>query len=215
MAGRAWPEAEGRPDRYGARTKGTLNKSQMPVLAKHQYEKIALALAGGDSIKNAYIAGGYSYNPANATRTCQRREIVERVAEIKAERAALEARTRVVAAEEAGVDRAWIIRHLKINALGALRGDPMRDRAGRLMRDETGAQLYHRPDRAAANKALELLGRSEGIFVDRTEVGGPGDFSRLADDELDAAIVDVSKALRESPEGLKLLEHLSAKETSE
>lgn len=188
----------------------------MPVLAKHQYEKIALALAGGDSIKNAYIAGGYSYNPANATRTCQRREIVERVAEIKAERAALEARTRVVAAEEAGVDRAWIIRHLKINVLGAMRGDPMRDRTGKLMKDpETGAQLYTKPDRQAANKGLELLGRSEGIFVDRTEVGGPGDFSRLADDELDAAILDVSKALRESPEGLKLLEHLSAKETSE
>jgi phage terminase small subunit len=37
---------------------------------------------------------------------------------------------------------------------------------------------------AVANKALELLGREKGMFIERREVGEPGDFDRLADAEL-------------------------------
>ena len=33
-------------------------------------------------------------------------------------------------------------------------------------------------------KALELLGKHWGLFVDRHEVGGPGDFVKLSDAEI-------------------------------
>ncbi len=41
---------------------------------------------------------------------------------------------------------------------------------------------------AVANRALELLGKEHGMFIDRKEVGAPGEFERLADDELFDAI---------------------------
>jgi hypothetical protein len=39
-------------------------------------------------------------------------------------------------------------------------------------------------DQSAANRALELLGKEAGMFIDRRETGGPGDFARMGDDEL-------------------------------
>ena len=38
-------------------------------------------------------------------------------------------------------------------------------------------------------KALELLGKHWGLFVERHEVGGPGDFVKLTDAEIDAEIM--------------------------
>ena len=36
-----------------------------------------------------------------------------------------------------------------------------------------------------ANKALALLGEEIGMFVDRKELGKPGEFSRMSDEELE------------------------------
>ena len=38
-------------------------------------------------------------------------------------------------------------------------------------------------------KALELLGKHWGLFVERHEVGGPGEFVKLSDAEIDAEIM--------------------------
>jgi hypothetical protein len=51
---------------------------------------------------------------------------------------------------------------------------------------------------SVANKALELLGKEFGMFIDRKEVGRPNEFARMSDEELDAF-------LRESIEALSLL----------
>ena len=91
------------------------------------------------------------------------------------------------AVDEAAVDSAWVIRHLKHNALMAMRGDPVFDRRGQ----PTG---NFRPDRHAANRALELLGRSVGLFIEKVEVGVPGDFSQMSDPEL---IVKIGEAARD------------------
>jgi len=50
---------------------------------------------------------------------------------------------------------------------------------------------------SVANKALEPLGKELGMF-NRKEVGGPNEFARMSDEELDAC-------LRESIEPLSLL----------
>ena len=57
---------------------------------------------------------------------------------------------------------------------------------------------------SVANKALELLGKELGMFIDRKEVGGPNEFARMSDEELDAY-------LRESIESLSLLHNGRAK----
>ena len=47
---------------------------------------------------------------------------------------------------------------------------------------------------AVANRALELLGKSLGIFVERSEQGKPGDFAHFSDEELDAQLIQRLKA---------------------
>lgn len=41
---------------------------------------------------------------------------------------------------------------------------------------------------SVANRALELLGKERGMFIDRKEVGGPGDFAAMSDADLDSFI---------------------------
>jgi len=37
---------------------------------------------------------------------------------------------------------------------------------------------------AAANRALELLGREVNAFIEKKEIGQPGEFDHMSDDEL-------------------------------
>jgi hypothetical protein len=39
---------------------------------------------------------------------------------------------------------------------------------------------------SVARKALELLGKELGMFIDRKEVGGPNEFERMSDEVWDA-----------------------------
>jgi phage terminase small subunit len=50
-------------------------------------------------------------------------------------------------------------------------------------------------DPSAANRALELLGKELRMFVDRKEVGGPGDFAKLSDEELDEILIRTEEEL--------------------
>lgn len=177
----------------------------MPALAP-KWEAVALALAGGDSHRIAYIAGGYKYNRAGAHRLCTKPEIQERANEIRQERAEIAARARQEAAKQAGYDEAWWDQHVKIGALGALRGDPVRDATGRKKRDPETGEIIYRPDRAAAARFFDLMGRRLGIFIDRAEIGGPGDFARLSDAELQAKLVELGNALGVPEDVVKRLE---------
>ena len=51
-------------------------------------------------------------------------------------------------------------------------------------------------DRAASNAAFIALGKDQGMFVDRREVGTPGEFARLDEAELNAAIVELLTSLK-------------------
>lgn len=52
-----------------------------------------------------------------------------------------------------------------------------------------------RYDGAVANRALELLGKELGMFIERQERGAPGDFSRLTDEQLDVQLRNAFRAL--------------------
>ena len=52
----------------------------------------------------------------------------------------------------------------------------------------------HQRDASAANRALELLGREVILFTEKREVGKPGDFDHMADEELTAFIEAQAKS---------------------
>jgi phage terminase small subunit len=61
--------------------------------------------------------------------------------------------------------------------------EPVLDAEGK----QTGEFRYQG---AVANRALELLGKEIGMFIDRSEQGKPGEFSDLSDEELERRIRD-------------------------
>lgn len=54
---------------------------------------------------------------------------------------------------------------------------------------------------SAAIAAVKELGVLSGERIEKRETGGPGDFERMGDDELDAYIAQRERALREGVEG--------------
>lgn len=176
----------------------------MPSLANPKWEIAVLAYVGGATQHEAYLQAGFRGTQPAAAKMFKNGLIKARVLELRAEHDAMARQARQKATEDATVDEAWVIRHLKHNTLAALRGDPVYDRKGQ----PTG---HYRPDRASANKGLELLGRTRGMFIDRTELGNPGDFSRMADDELDAKLLELGKEIGLPAPALKMLEHLTKK----
>lgn len=83
-----------------------------------------------------------------------------------------------MAVEAAGVSKAWVLARLKENAERALQAVSIKDENG----ETIGEYKY---EGSVANRALELLGKECGMFIDRKEVKRVGEFDRLADDELE------------------------------
>jgi len=90
--------------------------------------------------------------------------------------------------------RAWVLERLMQHADVCLGRSmiklSLRNRKGEIVESE-----MHRPHAEAANKALELLGKEAGMFIDRTEVGAPGEFAKLSDSELGATLLTEAKRL--------------------
>jgi hypothetical protein len=82
----------------------------------------------------------------------------------------------------------------------ALRGKPVMDLSGKHTGEFTG-----RPDGPTAVRSLELLGRDLGMFIDRHEIGEPGQFARMTDGELASLLTAQGKALGLSKEGIDVL----------
>ena len=55
----------------------------------------------------------------------------------------------------------------------------------------------HLPDGSAANRALELLGRELNLFTDKKEIGKPGDFDHLTNEELTEFIEEQGELVRQ------------------
>lgn len=163
----------------------------MPALLRPKYEMVCQSLAAGKSIKDSYISGGFKYVPAAATTFCRRGDIRARVAELVAQRAQVEDASTRQATHKAGLTKEWVVTRLMYLAERALRGEPLLDAAG----VQVPGRFSGRPQGAVAARALELLGQTMGIFVQRHELGGPGDFARLSDQELAAKITEDAHAV--------------------
>lgn len=108
----------------------------------------------------------------NAHELLKNNNVVTRLAELKAERDS-----------KTTLSRTWVLTRLMEHAEVCLGKRKIKltkaTRDGDVIEVETTML-----DQSAGNRALELLGKEAGMFIDRRETGGPGDFARMGDDEL-------------------------------
>ena len=158
----------------------------MPVLDNAQHERFVQELVKGASQREAYRAAGYNTKSdagadASASRLLSNAKVAARLAEIQTKVEAL-------TVEKTAVTKAWVIAKLVENVERAMQAEPVLDNEGK----ETGEYQYNG---SVANRALELLGKEQGMFIDRKEVGKPGDFDNLSLDELTEMIASEVKEL--------------------
>lgn len=135
----------------------------MALLNNRRHEHFAQLVAKGEKPGRAYVTAGYSEKGADqsAARLLRDAQICSRVDEL---REAVEKPSRERAIEKAAVDKAWVLANLvKVVSMG-MATEPIRDEEGNETGELKAANL------PAANKALELVGKELGMFVDRKEV---------------------------------------------
>lgn len=149
----------------------------MPVLSNPRHERFAQELAKGKSAGQAYAEAGYKPCDQNASRLIRNDKVQARKAELQ-DRAAV----------QVSVTREWVLERLIENANRAMQavevvvnGVP------------TGEYRY---EGNVANRALELVGKELSMFIDRKEVGKPGEFDRMTEDELRTHLAREAEALR-------------------
>lgn len=169
----------------------------MPALPDPRHEKIVQAYAKGNLAQtDAYKLGGYKASPQSACTFFARPEVKQRLKEVRELRTRLAAErdveTSAEAAKKLGITKTKILEALWVNARLCLRGAPIYDEKGQ----PTGKFRETPSNPSAGNQALKLLGMEAfGMFVERLEVGGPGDFARLSDEELAARVEADAAAL--------------------
>lgn len=90
------------------------------------------------------------------------------------------------ATEAAVLDRAWVLGRLMRNARIAMGEETVRLRVKSAEAEDSVEMDVSDRNGGIANKALELLGKTPelALFIDRKEIGDPGDFARLTDEEI-------------------------------
>jgi hypothetical protein len=128
------------------------------MLKNSKHEHFAGLVAKGVSATEAAVTAGFSQRRAvvTASELLARPDVKARIAELNviiAERVT----------EKTGVDKAWVLNQLvEVVSMGKA-AEPVRDAQG----EPTGE---YKQNLAAANKALELIGKELAMFVDRSEV---------------------------------------------
>jgi hypothetical protein len=157
--------------------------------AKHEH--FAQLVSTSETPARAYVLAGFSAKGARASanRLLRNADVCSRVEFLrsKKEQQHEQAVSQVVA--DAAIDKAWVMGRLtKIVELG-MAVDPVLDDEG----NETG-QL-RTANLPAANKALELLGKEFGMFVDR-KIVQTGPLENLPPDEAKALLVTIDAIQR-------------------
>jgi phage terminase small subunit len=125
------------------------------MLKNSRQEAFAHGLARDQTCRVAYIEAGYKDNYKNANRLKLHDGVKARVVELKN----LVQNMRAQVSHDIVLTKAWVIEQL----IGVV----------------LDARAQEKPDSAGANKALNLLGLELGMYVERKEVGKPGEFDGL------------------------------------
>lgn len=140
----------------------------MGILKNAKHEHFAQLVSKGKTPPKAYVLAGYSEagSAQSANRLLKNADVARRIEEL---RKTVEEPSRERAIEKAALDKAWVLAQLAENVAMAKQAEPVTDNEG----NPTGE---YRQNLNAANKALELIGKELGMFVDRKEVrSGPLD----------------------------------------
>ncbi len=132
----------------------------MPALDNPKHERFAQELAKGLPADKAYELAGFKPNRGNAATLKQKQSISDRVLELLSEREAIHAQATADAIKSTALTKEWVIETLKENVARAMQAIEVK-RA-----DGTGTGEYQYQG-SVANRALELLGKELGMFVDR------------------------------------------------
>jgi len=153
---------------------------------------MALALAIGKGLWEAYQSAGFQGKAHSAASSVAKRpDMKARVQELIALQHRKEVQSNERAIEQATIDKSWVVQRAKyIVELGIRGGAPRLGKDGKPTGEFSG-----KPNLNAAVKSLALLASMGGFIVQRHELGQPGDFSRLTDEELDAKMIEVGEAI--------------------
>lgn len=129
----------------------------MPPLTNPRHEHFAQLIAAGETPTKAYTLAGYSEKGAHASAFRLQQNATTRA---RVEELTLAASER--ACEKAALDRVWVLDKLKTNVLRAMQEEQVMGRDGK----PTGEYTFQGN---VANRALELIGKELGMFVDRVK----------------------------------------------
>ena len=109
--------------------------------------------------------------------------------------------------DKAVLSKAWVIERLMRNVKIAMGEETITQKIAKKNKETgevevTEAEVTDR-DTAGANRGLELLGKELGMFVDRSEIGEPGDFDDMSDDELREFVARRASNLGEGNQGAR------------
>ena len=143
----------------------------MGILTNSKFEHFAQLIASGKNATEAARTAGYSEKRAQVTGSelLKNSMISVRITELR--KLAPERAT-----EKTGVDKAWVMQQLVEVVQMGKAAEPVRDAEGNPIGE-------YKTNLAAANKALELIGKEFNMFVDRTEVR-TGPLDGVAHDDL-------------------------------
>jgi phage terminase small subunit len=137
----------------------------MPTLKNPKHERFAQELAKGTTAEKSYEIAGYKPNRGNAVKLKQNESILRRVPELLAERERMHGQSTARAIERVALTKEWVLAKLIDNVQRASQAVPVLDAEG----NPTGEYRYQG---AVANRALELLGKHLGMFVELHELSG-------------------------------------------
>lgn len=163
----------------------------MPALLNPRHEKCAQIKADVGTNNADIYQQVYGKRSLQAAHTLfKRADVVARVAELQNLRAQISNETTESALKDLGITKKWWLGALKLNAEKCLLGKQVYDTKG-----EPVPGKFTPPDVHGFNRSMEMIGRAMGVFIERIEIGGAGDFARMTDMELAARVEADAQAL--------------------
>jgi hypothetical protein len=132
----------------------------MPVLDNPRHERFAQYLAEAKTAAEAYVLVGFKPNRGNPSKLAHRPSVAARVKELTSHYAELAAKTAITTESLVQDSEKVFQRAMETNQL------------------------------SAANTAIKGKGILSGKWIERAEVGGPGEYDALTDDELERQIME-------------------------
>ena len=151
-------------------------KTASTVLANHRRELFANLLAQGFTAVDAYAKAGYKRHDGNASTLARHPEVEARLEEIRGD----------MAAEKTGFPLGTNV----IAARAKVTADSLIEEA-----EAVRVLAMDRGQCGAANGAIKEKGVLSGVRVARSEIGGPGEFDHMSDEELRQSIIDEAREL--------------------